>query len=228
MPMDMPPMDMSQDMGNDMGGDFMPQGDMSGDMGIPMDDGMNGGQSEFDTNFDAGVDADEDQDPKKYIQQLTGKLSQTLQKYTTDNGQPDVDLNKYVAGMIVKQAMKGLSEQDAEEIINKVQSDEDFSMEDDGGMGNMEGDMMQGQDQQMMGGDMQQGQDMMPPQQDDMQQQNGMPQMNESFSRFKRRNQIKEIVNGVLKQKDSEENISQKPKNVKGYRTSAYTTPKFS
>ena len=30
-------------------------------------------------------------------------------KYTDNNGQPDVDLNKYVAGMITKQAMKGLS-----------------------------------------------------------------------------------------------------------------------
>ena len=219
MSMDMPPMDMSQDMGNDMGGDFMPQDDMGGMP--PMDGGMGGADSQFDTNFDAGVEADEDQDPKKYIQQLTGKLSQTMQKYTTDNGQPDVDLNKYVAGMIIKQAMKGLSEQDAEEIINKVQSDEDFSMEDEEGMGDMNGDMMQGQDQQMMGGDMQQGQDMMP------QQQGQMPPMNENFSNFKKGRQIKEIVNGVLKQGNEESDILQKPKNNGGYKTSVYTSPNF-
>ena len=220
MPMDMPPMDMSQDMGNDMGGNFMPQDDMGGGM-PPMDDGM-GGQSEFDTNFDAGVEADEDQDPKKYIQQLTGKLSQTMQKYTTDNGQPDVDLNKYVAGMIVKQAMKGLSEQDAEEIINKVQSDEDFTMEDDGSMGDMNGEMTQGQDQQMMDGDMQQGQDMMP-----QQQQGQMPPMNESFSKYKRGKQIKEIVNGVLKQPSEDSDILQHSKNNGSYRTKVYTSPNF-
>jgi hypothetical protein len=207
-PMDMPPMDMQPAMGNDMGGDFMPQGDM-GMQQPPMDDGMGGDvPNQFNTNFDAGVEANEEEDPKKFIQQLTGKLSQSLQKYNDNNGQPDVELNKYVAGMITKQAMKGLSENDAEEIIDKVKADEDFSMGDeqqppmDDGMGN----------------------EQQPPMDNGMDGQ--QPPMNESFSSFKKRKQIKEIVNGVLNKKDDDVPLQQ-THNDGGYRTSVYLSPNF-
>lgn len=216
--MNMPPMDMQPEMGNDMGGDFMQQGqDMS--QGMPMDNQMGEVPNQFDTNFDAGVEADEEQDPKKYIQQLTGKLSQTLQKYTDNNGQPDVDLNKYVAGMITKQAMKGLSEEDAEEIIDKIKADEDFSLEDGGDENDQMNTQDIPQDDQMDSQDMpqdntqQQGQDM-------------MPQMNESFRRFKKNRQIKEIVNGVLDNK-VENTPRQEPKNGGMYSTRPYTAPSF-
>jgi hypothetical protein len=76
--------------------------------------------SDFDTNFDAGVEADEDTDPKKYIQQLTGKLSQTLNTYNNENGKPDTELGKYVLGMLVKQGTKGMDEKDKKEIIKKI------------------------------------------------------------------------------------------------------------
>lgn len=192
MPMEqMPPMDMQPQMGNDMGGDFMSQGDMMQQAPMGGGDEM---PNQFDTNFDAGVEADEEQDPKKYIQQLTGKLSQTLQKYTDDNGQPDVDLNKYVAGMIAKQAMKGLSDEDAEEIIDKVKADEDFTMDDDGGN--------QDQQQMDMGGQQEQMPQDQGPQTDMGQQQ---PQMNENFYKRKRNNQIREIVNSVLDNHDNDE-----------------------
>lgn len=88
-------------------------------------------QNQFDTDFDAGVDADENEDPKKYIQQLTGKLSQTLRNYNENLPQPDVDLNKYVAGMINKQATNGLNDNDIKEIMDKLNSDEKMSIEDD-------------------------------------------------------------------------------------------------
>lgn len=96
----------------------------------PMDnqmpqDGMDDGSSEFDTNFDAGVDADENSDPKKYIQQLTGKLSQSLRKYNENLPQPDAELSKYVAGMILKQSTEGLTDGDKKEIIDKVGEDND-------------------------------------------------------------------------------------------------------
>ena len=66
-------------MANDnMGGGFGQQDD--GQM-PPMDMNNMGDNNEFDTNFDPGVEADEEQDPKKFIQQLTGKLSQSLRKY---------------------------------------------------------------------------------------------------------------------------------------------------
>lgn len=79
--------------------------------------------NDFDTNFDAGVEANEEEDPKKYIQQLTGKLSQSLRKFNDDNGQADPDLSKYVAGMIVKQCIEGLDPKDVKEIKDKLDTD---------------------------------------------------------------------------------------------------------
>lgn len=126
----MPPMGQ-EPMGQPMG-DGMPPVDDG--MGNPMgDDGATAGQSDFDTNFDAGVEADEDTDPKKYIQQLTGKLSQSLSKYNNENGM-DNGLCKYVANMIVKQAAKGLDEKDRKDIIkaiNTTQEDNSDEMGDE-------------------------------------------------------------------------------------------------
>jgi hypothetical protein len=123
-----------------IGGEQMPPMDTEGGMGeeMPMDMGNtqempeNGSDmgSDFDTNFDAGVEADEDTDPKKYIQQLTGKLSQTLNTYNNENGEPDTELGKYVLGMLVKQGTKGMDEKDKKEIIKKINmnnSDDDES-----------------------------------------------------------------------------------------------------
>lgn len=123
-----------------IGGEQMPPMDTEGGMGeeMPMDmentqempeNGSDMG-SDFDTNFDAGVEADEDTDPKKYIQQLTGKLSQTLNTYNNENGEPDTELGKYVLGMLVKQGTKGMDEKDKKEIIKKINmnnSDDDES-----------------------------------------------------------------------------------------------------
>ena len=81
--------------------------------------------SEFDSNFDAGVEADEDTDPKKFIQQLTGKLSQSLNTYNEENGEPDTELGKYVLGMLIKQGIKGMDEKDKKDIIKKIKSNND-------------------------------------------------------------------------------------------------------
>lgn len=94
---------------------------------LPPIDGDNqasvGDENEYDTNFDAGVDADEDNDPKRYIQQLTGKLSQSLRKYQEELPTPDSDLDKYVAGMILKQTTDGLNDEDTKEILGKINGD---------------------------------------------------------------------------------------------------------
>lgn len=103
---------------------------MTGGEPIPMEGDPTGGEggqemggtNPYDTNFDAGVDADEETDPKRYIQQLTGKLSQSLRTYNEQQPQPDTDLNKYVAGMISKQAAEGLTKADIDEIIAKLNS----------------------------------------------------------------------------------------------------------
>jgi hypothetical protein len=129
MPMggeNMPPMGMgdeSQEMNPDMG------------MESEMPDDGEGMPSEFGGNFDAGVEADEETDPKKYIQQLTGKLSQSLNSYNNENGEPDTELGKYVLVMLVKQGVKGMDEKDKKEIIKKINSDdsEDVEMPEDEG-----------------------------------------------------------------------------------------------
>ena len=109
-PMDtVPPMDQGtpvQDFGMD-------------DMSMPPENG--GGENQFDTNFDAGVEADEESDPKTYIQQLTGKLSQSLNSFNNEQG-PDPGLSKYVASMIVTAACKNLDDKAKKEIIEKINS----------------------------------------------------------------------------------------------------------
>jgi hypothetical protein len=121
---DMPPMGIENDGEEDMMGGDMPN-EMNGD-----DTQM---PSEFDSNFDAGVEADEETDPKRFIQQLTGKLSQSLNSYNNENGEPDTELGKYVLGMLVKQGVKGMDEKDKKEIIKKINtSDTEEDLDDMG------------------------------------------------------------------------------------------------
>lgn len=199
---DMPPMDFqNQDMGtNPMDGGFDQTQGMENDMMSDM------GGNEFDTNFDAGVEANEEEDPKKYIQQLTGKLSQTLRKYNEDNGQPDVDLNKYVAGMITKQAVDGLSEEDTKDILDRIKADEDFEIDN----GDMQGE----------NGEMDAGAEM---QQPDFQQQ----QPNESSIR--RGKKLEEIANDILKNDKEEEKIpyQQQTKDKNSFKKKPFTSPNF-
>ena len=202
-----------QDMmpNDNIGGGFDQQGE---EAMPPMDNNGIGNNNEFDTNFDPGVEADEEQDPKKFIQQLTGKLSQSLRKYNENNGQPDVDLNKYVAGMITKQAMEGLSQDDANEIIDKIKADEDFSMEDeDNGNQNIE----KGNDQTMQQMDNQMSMD-----NDNF---NQFQQPNES--RIKRGYKIDEIVNGVLNNIEDNKHPYQKTDNKKSFRKKPFSSPNF-
>lgn len=115
----MPPMDDAE-MNDEMGGE-MPD---AGNEEMPTD---------FDSNFDAGVEADEETDPKRFIQQLTGKLSQSLNSYNNENGEPDTELGKYVLGMLVKQGVKGMDEKDKKEIIKKINTEDSEDMSDDMG-----------------------------------------------------------------------------------------------
>ena len=132
-------------------GDPMMQGDPNGGM-PPMGDPLSQGDSEFDTNFDAGVDADENTDPKKYIQQLTGKLSQSLRKYNENLPKPETDLCKYVAGMILKQTTDGLTDSDKKDIIDKVNGDgsENNDGMNDDSMQQLDNQPMEGGEQPMM------------------------------------------------------------------------------
>lgn len=115
MPMDneQPPMEGDMEMGDEQQ--------------MPMDGQMPNGeeQNPYDTDFDAGIDTDEETDPKRYIQQLTGKLSQSLRKYQEDLPTPDADLDKYVAGMILKQATEGLDDEDTKDVLKKINGKDD-------------------------------------------------------------------------------------------------------
>lgn len=82
--------------------------------------GIGDNMSNFGEKFDAGVEADLETDPKKYIQQLTGKLSQELRKYNDGSETNDIELNKYVLGMIIKPAGELLTDRDKKEIIKKL------------------------------------------------------------------------------------------------------------
>lgn len=95
----------------------MPSDPMMG--GDPNAMGGEMGDDQFGGNFDAGVEADEDTDPEEFIQQLTGKLSQSLKDYDEQNP-GKLDLDKYVIGMIVKQAVKGMDEGERKKVIKKI------------------------------------------------------------------------------------------------------------
>lgn len=181
----MPDMETYDDGG--FGGSYADNGQMPGGMdmmggGDPMMGGMpQDGQNPFDTNFDAGVEANEETDPKKYIQQLTGKLSQSLRSYNEGQPQPDADLSKYVAGMIVKQAIDGLPQEDVEDILSKVKNGEDPEQPQD--------DTQMPNDQ--MGGDMNMQQ---PPMDDGMDMgQQPMPQ-GQMESWYRRGRSLKETI----------------------------------
>lgn len=105
----------SQPMSQDMGGvnNELPTNDMDLENGI-------------DDSLSNNIDGDgESTDPKKQIQQLTGKLSQELRNYNNDQTEPDTELNKYVAGMIIPQASKALTGDDKSEIIDKINNNSD-------------------------------------------------------------------------------------------------------
>ena len=112
------PMPEQMPQGDMMGGELPPMDDTQNDVMPPMDDTQQPQGSDFDTNFDAGVEADEDTDPKKFIQQLTGKLSTTLNSYNGEN--EDEGLNKYVAKMIVKATMKNADEATKKDVIKAI------------------------------------------------------------------------------------------------------------
>lgn len=76
-----------------------------------------------DTPFDAGVEADEESDPKKFIEQLTGKLGQSLRKYNEDQGQPDFELEKFAVNSLLSATHTGeMNPEDQKDIIKKVKS----------------------------------------------------------------------------------------------------------
>jgi hypothetical protein len=74
-----------------------------------------------DKPFDAGVEASEDSDPKKFIEQLSGKLGQSLRKYSEEQGQPDFELEKFVVNSVLAATHTSeMDPKDQDDIIKKV------------------------------------------------------------------------------------------------------------
>lgn len=74
-----------------------------------------------DEPFDAGVEASEEEDPKKFIEQLTGKLGQSLRKYTETQGTPDFDLEKFAVNSLLSATHTSqMDSEDKNDIIKKV------------------------------------------------------------------------------------------------------------
>lgn len=130
---DQAPMGMDNGMGqpqenDDMGGNengFGGNEDPMGGQQAP------NGQFDFGERFDPGVEADEDEDPKHFIQQLTGKLSQSLNSYEDKD---DEGLYKYVGKMINRQVAKNLDDKGKKEMIRAIKSvetDSDDDLDDD-------------------------------------------------------------------------------------------------
>jgi hypothetical protein len=89
----------------------------------PTDDSGSSDKPFDDEPFDAGVEADEESDPKKFIEQLTGKLGQSLRKYNEDQGQPDFDLEKFAVNSLLSATHTGeMDAEDQKDIIKKVKS----------------------------------------------------------------------------------------------------------
>ncbi len=89
-----------------------------------------------DTPFDAGVEADEDEDPKKFLQQLAGKMQTSLRKFTNKEGQPDFELEKYIINSIISATHTSqMPEEDKKDIIKKIkdagEGDEKIEKQDD-------------------------------------------------------------------------------------------------
>jgi len=130
-------------MGSEVQEEPFPEPEMSDDPfgGEDMSGEDMGGDKPFDDEpFDAGVEASEEESPEKYIQQLSGKLGQSLRKYTETVGEPDYDLEKFAINSVLSATNSGsMDQEDQTDIINKVKS----SSTNGGGegAGDMAGDM---------------------------------------------------------------------------------------
>jgi len=97
-----------------------PMGDESMD-DEPMDSEDKNDKPFDKTPFDAGVEADEDEDPKKFLEQLAGKMQTSLRSYTKKEGQPDFELEKYIINSVISATHTAeMDEDDKKDIIKKI------------------------------------------------------------------------------------------------------------
>lgn len=111
------------DFGNEFSDDIS-DGFSEDDMGGGFDDEMGSNEKPFnDEPFDAGVETSEEENPEKFIQQLSGKLGQSLRKYTEEMGSPDFELEKFAINSVLSATNSSkMDKSDQSDIIQKVKS----------------------------------------------------------------------------------------------------------
>ena len=101
----------------DFGGEMDSESDFGADE-TPKDD------NPFDKEpFDAGVEVDEKEDPKKFIQQLAGKIGQSLRDYEKGLDNPDFELEKFVINSVISATNTAdMDKDDQKDIIDKIET----------------------------------------------------------------------------------------------------------
>jgi len=138
------PSDTSNNSFDDFGGDDFGDDDFSNDDFGDDDFGDDSGSDNpfGDDKFDAGTETNEEDDPKKFIEQLSGKIGQSLRDYTDSEGSPDFDLEKFVVNSVLSATHTAeMEESDRQDIINKVETSgegegDDENSDDDDSKGN--------------------------------------------------------------------------------------------
>lgn len=72
-----------------------------------------------------GNDGDEGGGTKEDLQSQAGSLAAALRQYNSEMQQPDVETNKYVAGMILSAAIENLSGKDRADVVKKAKAGEE-------------------------------------------------------------------------------------------------------
>jgi hypothetical protein len=112
-----------------------------GDMDTELDMDLEMGDDQMDAEMDIQSEpADQEQVTFKTIQKLTGKLTQKVRQFASENDMSSEDI-KYVINMVLSSVdLNSLSFEDKDEILGKFESDEE------GDMADMGGDDMGGED----------------------------------------------------------------------------------
>ena len=176
----------------------MPQGNFPApNNNIPSEE-----ENPYDSNFNPEVGVDEEENPKKFIQQLTGKLSQSLRKYQENQESDDKELAKYVAGMVLKSASLSLDKKDVKTIIDKLNdnvenNEDDINLDFAENGDNEENDNEEQETSQTFDG-------------------------KESYNRF-----LSEITNDLSTHYNKVGKVNRRIKQTKNYKSTPFTAPDF-
>jgi hypothetical protein len=157
--------DMGADMGGDMGTPPPPAGDMGGDMGTPPpsddmggDMGSDGPELPQPNIGDEGEDQPAGPTGLKTIQKLTGRLSQRLRGFEKMKSE-DI---KYVINSIISAIdLKKLDDEDRDDILDKLESFDEYGVEGEGDFDISDEDLDLGDEN--MGSNEESGMNEMPP-----------------------------------------------------------------